>query len=159
MEKKFIRPLGFRHNDGGRNAAGYKGETRDCVVRSIAIATELPYQKVYDKLFDLNRAFAASHRSRAARWLAKNPSPRSGNMRKVYEPWLRSLGWIWTPTMRIGQGCTVHLLRDELPAGRLIVYVSRHLTAVIDGEIHDTSDPSRDGTRCVYGFYSKEEDQ
>lgn len=41
----------------------------------------------------------------------------------------------------------------ELPSGRLIVAVSRHLCAVIDGVIHDTFDPSRDGTRCVYGYF------
>jgi len=32
-------------NDGGRAAAGYKGKAGDCVVRSIAIVTNLPYQK------------------------------------------------------------------------------------------------------------------
>jgi hypothetical protein len=55
--------------------------------------------------------------------------------------------------MRIGSGCTVHLRADELPPGRLIVNVSRHTVAVIDGVIHDTYDPSRDGTRCVYGYF------
>jgi len=63
------------------------------------------------------------------------------------------IGWHWTPTMRIGQGCRVHVRADELPTGRLIVVVSRHLTAVIDGVIHDTADPSRKGTRCVNGVY------
>ena len=28
--------------------AGYRGKTGDCVVRSIAIATGLPYQQIYD---------------------------------------------------------------------------------------------------------------
>ena len=37
-------------NDGGRAAAGYKGKAGDCVVRSIAIVTNLPYQKIYDDL-------------------------------------------------------------------------------------------------------------
>jgi hypothetical protein len=59
--------------------------------------------------------------------------------------------------MRIGQGCTTHLRRSELPTtGRLIVSVSKHITAVIDGVIHDTHDPSRRGTRCVYGYWVKE---
>ena len=35
-------------NDGGRAAAGYKGQAGDCVVRSIAIATGIAYQKVYN---------------------------------------------------------------------------------------------------------------
>lgn len=61
--------------------------------------------------------------------------------------YLERLGWTWHPTMGIGTGCQVHLLADELPAGRLIVSCSRHITAVIDGVIHDTFDPSREGTR------------
>lgn len=56
--------------------------------------------------------------------------------------------------MQIGQGCEVHLRADELPPGRLIVSVSKHVTAVINGVIHDTHDPSRDGTRCVCGYFS-----
>ena len=53
-----------------------------------------------------------------------------------------------------GTGCRVHLRDGELPMGRLIVTVSKHECAVINGVIHDTSDPSRGGTRCVYGFWS-----
>jgi hypothetical protein len=53
--------------------------------------------------------------------------------------------------MQIGSGCTVHLL----PSGKLVVSVSKHLTAVIDGVIHDTHDCSRAETRCVYGYWNK----
>ena len=35
--------------------------------------------------------------------------------------------------MSIGSGCKIHLRSSELPRGPLIVKVSRHLTAVIDG--------------------------
>jgi hypothetical protein len=58
--------------------------------------------------------------------------------------------------MGIGTGCKVHLRDGELPMGRLIVKVSKHVVAVIDGVINDTHDPSRNGTRCVYGYYTKE---
>ena len=37
--------LELKIDDGGRAAAGYKGKAGDCVVRSIAIVTKLPYQK------------------------------------------------------------------------------------------------------------------
>ena len=37
--------LELKINDGGRAAAGYKGKAGDCVVRSIAIVTDLPYKK------------------------------------------------------------------------------------------------------------------
>jgi hypothetical protein len=57
--------------------------------------------------------------------------------------------------MRIGSGCMVHLRAEELPSGRLIVSVPRHLVAVVDGTIHDTHDSSRAGARCVYGYFQK----
>ena len=82
-------------------------------------------------------------------------TPRDGVYKEVYKPYIEdALGWTWTPTMKIGQGCTVHLRGDELPAGRLIVKCSKHLVAVVDGIIQDTSDTSRDGTRCVYGYWT-----
>jgi hypothetical protein len=56
--------------------------------------------------------------------------------------------------MRIGSGCKVHLRADELPGGRLIVHVSKHIVAVLNGVIHDTHDCSRGGNRCVYGYWS-----
>lgn len=144
----------FVYNDGGRANAGYKGSTGDCVVRAIAIASELPYQTVYDELFERNRAFAARSRSRrAAKVRGKRGTPRDGNFAESYGPYLRSLGFVWTPTMRIGSGCTVHLRADELPLGRLVVHVSRHTVAVIDGVVHDTDDCTRNGRRCVYGYW------
>lgn len=57
--------------------------------------------------------------------------------------------------MAIGSGCKVHLRSDELPTGRIIVSVSKHYVAVIDGVLHDIYDPSRHGNRCVYGYWSK----
>jgi hypothetical protein len=52
-------------------------------------------------------------------------------------------------------GLQGHLREDELLAGKLIVSVSRHMVAVIDGVLHDMHDCSRDGSRCAYGFFSK----
>ena len=60
--------------------------------------------------------------------------------------------------MSIGSGCKVHLRADELPSGRLIVSLANHVVAVIDGVLHDTHDSSRDGTRCVYGYWKLEQE-
>ena len=35
--------MNWVYDDGGRNAAGFRGKAGDCVARSIAIATRLPY--------------------------------------------------------------------------------------------------------------------
>jgi hypothetical protein len=50
------------------------------------------------------------------------------------------------------------LRADKLPSGRLVVGVSQHFVAIIDGVIHDIYDCSRDGTRCVYGYYVKSDE-
>ena len=140
----------FVENDGGRSAAGYRGIAGDCVARAIAIATGIVYGEVYDAL----NALAENERPRRGR---RASNARTGVHRRTYERFLRARGWRWTPTMGIGTGCRVHLRADELPGGRLIVAVSRHLVAVIDGVVHDTHDPCRDGTRCVYGYWSAPE--
>lgn len=148
---------GYVYDDGGRAAAGFTGSTGDCTVRAIAIAAGLPYREVYEAIHDAtlgDRRLMAKLELRYGANARRHASPRSGTFKAVTKRYLADvLGWRWTPTMGIGTGCRVHLRADELPAGRLIVSVSRHVTAVIDGVIHDTYDPSRDGTRCVYGYW------
>ena len=147
------------YNDGGRKESGFKGRTGDCVVRSIAIATEKPYKEIYN---DLKKYMKLNNR-------IKGNSPRTGVPRKVYDKYLKSLGWQWKPTMQIGSGCKVHLCAEELPPGRLIIRLSKHITCVINGIIYDTFNPCRGATiymengikrimpetRCVYGYYYK----
>ena len=137
------------YNDGGRKEAGYKGETGDCACRSIAIITGLPYQIVYD---GLNVAAMCERTGKRKRGKS---NARTGVYKQTIRKYLIALGMKWTPTMFIGSGCKIHLKDGELPMGRLLVNLSKHYTAVIDGVIHDTFDCSRGGTRCVYGYYSK----
>jgi hypothetical protein len=58
--------------------------------------------------------------------------------------------------MLVGSGCKVHLKADELPSGRLVVRVSKHMTTMVDGVVHDIANCSRGGTRAVYGYFIKE---
>jgi hypothetical protein len=141
----------FIYHDGGRAAAGYAGQTGDCVVRAICIATGLPYQDVYSHAAVHN----ATTRKTKRRKHAGKQSVRSGvyTRTKKFKDYMRSLGFVWTPTMSIGSGCKVHLAASDLPNGKLIASVSKHWCAVIDGVIYDTHDPSRRGTRCVYGYW------
>jgi len=143
--------IGFVLDDGGRAAAGFKGNTGDCVVRAICIATKMDYQSVYDEMFRRNRL----HHESKGLSMGK-ASPRNGSHKAVYGPYLTELGWVWTPTMFIGAGCKVHLRSDELPSGVVIVRLSRHIATVIDGVLHDSHDSSRDGARCVYGHWTRQ---
>ena len=138
-----------QHNDGGRAAAGYAGDTGDCVCRAIAIATGIDYQVVYDMINILGK------KERKTKGKRSKSSARTGVYRGTIRKLMEELGWDWVPTMTIGSGCKVHLRPDELPEGRLVVSLSKHLTCVVDGIIHDTHDPSREGTRCVYGYWKK----
>jgi hypothetical protein len=138
-------------DDGGRLASGYRGTTGDCVSRAIAIVLNQPYDLVYKSLNSARDSLRQTKRVRSS-------SARTGVSRVVYDRFLKSLGFHFVPTMSIGSGCKVHLRDGELPMGRIICRVSRHLVAVIDGVIHDTFDCSRDGTRCVYGYYIMRED-
>ncbi len=142
---------GFRpawiYDNGGRDEAGFRGVTGDCVTRAIAIATGMSYRESYG----LVNQYGAAERITKRR--TKKGSARTGIRRPTTRRLMAGLGWLWTPTMFIGSGCRVHLRGDELPSGRLVVAVSKHVCAVIDGVIHDTYDPTRDGTRCVYGYW------
>jgi len=141
----------FIENDGGRKDAGFKGNTGDCVIRAIAIANGMNYQTVYDEMFRRNRIYMESKGKAAGK-----ASPRNGSFKNIYGAYIAELGWDWTPTMFIGKGCKVHLCAEELPAGTVIVRLSRHIATVIDGVLHDTHDSSRDGTRCVYGYWTRQ---
>jgi hypothetical protein len=143
--------LPFVHDDGGRAAAGRRGDAGDCLTRAIAIATGKPYAEVYELVNDAGKG----ERTRKRRNGTTRPksSARTGVYTATARRIMEGLGWTWVPTMEIGSGCKVHLAAGELPAGRIIARVSRHFVAVIDGVMHDNHDPSRDGTRCVYGYY------
>jgi hypothetical protein len=132
----------FIYDDGGREAAGFKGKAGDCVARAVAIASGRPYVEVYAAL--------ANGAGRERRSRGKTARNGIHVRRKWFKDYMRLLGATWTPTMRIGQGCTTHLVAGELPLGRLVVQVSKHYTAVIDGEIHDTHDPSADRGTTIY---------
>ena len=139
----------FQYDDGGRLNAGYLGQAGDCVTRSIAIATGKSYQEVYDAINE----FSKYERTRKRKCGKSNA--RTGVYKQTIRKYLELLGWSWVPTMFIGSGCNVHLREGELPQGRLIVSVSKHTTAVIDGVIHDNHNPDRGGNRCVYGYFHK----
>ena len=134
----------YVYNDAGRADAGRKGHTGDCVTRAIAIAAGLPYQEVYDKMAEGN---ATQRRSKHD----KGKRVRTASH-------MRELGFVWTATMQIGSGCKVHLKSDELPKGRIVVTLSKHYAAVIDGVLNDIYDCSREGTRCVYGYWAISEE-
>lgn len=137
------------YDDGGRSKYYRAEKVGDCVCRAISIGSGLDYKEVYDMLNDAAKSERTGKRKRGT------SSARNGVYRGTIHKVLDKLGWVWHPTMAIGTGCKVHLQDGELPDGVLIVSLSRHLTCVIDGVLHDTYDCSRGGSRCVYGYWTR----
>ncbi len=137
----------FEFNDGGRSKY-FTEKAEDSVCRTISIATGKDYKEIqrlinaYIKKEELDEQYIKN-----APFIVS---------KEICYKLLKELGWKWNPCMYFGKGCTTHLKNGELPKkGTFIVSISRQLTCVKDNVIYDIDNPSRDGTRCVYGYWSK----
>jgi hypothetical protein len=141
----------FVHATGGRENYFKAKDVGDCVTRAIANATGIDYKEIYDGLFYLTKKRRKSKREREYSY----ESPRNGVFTRVAKKYIESIvGWEWVPTMFIGSGCKVHVKADELPTKTsIILNLSKHFSCVKNSELYDTFDCSRDGTRCVYGYW------
>lgn len=133
----------FIKTDGGRAEAGYKGQVNDCVVRAVAIAGQLPYKQVYRQMNVYLYSYAHGRTARQA-------VPRF-----IIEKFMKMLGWKYVPAKKYGEHYNMHLNAKELPGGRIVADMDGHVSAVIDGVIHDTWDPSNGGETPVLGYWVK----
>lgn len=138
-------------NDGGREAAGYKGHAGDCVCRAIAIAGQLSYQDVYNLLAEGNASQRRTKHSKKSTAGVRTAARGINTKRKWFKELMADLGATWHPTCQIGLGAApISSLPTE---GRLMVAFRRHYAAVIDGVLHDTWDATYGYDRVVYGYW------
>jgi len=129
--------MDFKYNDGGRSKYFAASKVSDCVTRAVAIATGNDYKQVYDIIASLC-----------------GYTPRNGVKKTDTKKVMKYFGGVWHPCMGVGTGCKTHLADNEVPMrGRVVCSCSKHVTCIVDGVINDTYDPSRNGTRCVYGYW------
>jgi hypothetical protein len=128
----------WTYDDGGREIAKSNCQF-DCVTRACAIAMELPYQYITERLSAIaQRPFDDD--------FCRAPQMR-GSLRNIYEKFLTTHGWEWVPF-------ETQIQTNELPKGRLIVRCyGTTLLAVVDGVLHDTYDSSRQGRRVIHGYF------
>lgn len=137
------------YDDGGRSKYYKASSVGDCVTRAIAIAANMDYKEVYQMIIDITHR-KGRHKTKY------NSHPRNGVLKKDIIIAMEKIGFTWHPCMSIGTGCKVHLAKDEIPMDKTIICnLSKHLVAVINGVIHDIYDPSKEGKRCVYGYWEK----
>jgi hypothetical protein len=127
----------YQYNDGGRAAAGFKGNAGDCVVRALAIALNLNYKQLYKKLAKAN---GECGRARSA---------RNGVSKEIYEVVLKQHGWRW---FKAPQFDGRKARTTDMRKGVVICKQANHLVAVIDCVAQDIFDSSN---RMVYGYYAK----
>lgn len=144
--------LTFTYNDGGRRETGKENNARDCVVRAIAIISGEPYNVVHQALSEGTGVQRASKRTPKRTATADNGI---NTQRKWFKDYMASLGFVWHPTMKVGQLSRTRLNKTDLPQGKIIVALKKHYTAVINGQLHDTYDCSNNGQRVVLGYWSK----
>ena len=128
----------FNYNDGGREDAGYKGKTRDCTVRAMAIALKLPYKQCYEELAQANKEAGGKK------------SVRGGVTIKVFEAVLNKHGWYWeaAPKFRSRKA------RAADTYGTVIARQARHVVAVRKGVVQDVINSSG---KMVYGIWRKKQ--
>ena len=115
----------YQYNDGGRKAAGYKGQARDCVCRAIVIATGLDYKEVYKYLAQL-------HYERFGTKTARNGTDNQDTLKAMKHFGFEKVSLIDrlkpTYTQAFGE------------FGNCVVKTTRHVAAIKDGALQDTFD-------------------
>lgn len=139
------------YSTGGREKYFKADRVGDCVTRAICNATGKDYLEVYNDLKEL-----ASH-ERITKRNPRKSTVRDGVSKSICHKYIEdTLGWKWHSCCGIGKTNRTHLLESELPSGILIIQCSKHLTCVKDRVLYDTYDCTREGTRMVYGYWSRD---
>ena len=131
--------LKYEKSHGGREkyySCKYKKDLiGDCVIRSIAIATETDYREVFEALFRIG--------------LEIGDMPNSD---PVVEQHLNSIGWYKNPPIKMPNSNKKYLLSD-VPVDVEKNYIFRqagHLVAVVKGTVYDTFDSRSSAAQSYY---------
>ena len=125
-----IEPIvGFIRDDGGRQDAGYKGATGDCVVRSLAIMSDRGYKECYDACASANKLFSGNPKA--------TRSARQGVNENAWHYVFSYLGFEDTG-VKASDELTITEAYQRF--GDCVVEIPRHLLAVKGGCVVDAWD-------------------
>ena len=110
------------------NANPYGNDIADCVIRSISVLTDRSWREVYDELADLagDKGLMFDRVEFVEDYL-DDRYPRECHYSK-----------------------TIREFAEEFPRGKYAVTMDGHITAIIDGYIVDSFDPSNRVMRCAW---------
>ena len=133
--------IDYRYDDGGREAAGYRGRTGDCVVRAVVICTGEDYRAVYLTMAERmkSNSYAASGNAYATRERNRKAPHRKGQItaRRVQDRVLEVYGF---RKVRLPAGARPTFTEAHRRYGDCIVGTTKHVAAVVDGVLRDTCD-------------------
>ena len=133
--------IGYRYDDGGRAAAGFMGETGDCVVRAIAICAGEDYLAVYRTMAEHMKAngYAASGNAYATRERTRKAPRRRGQLsaRRVQDRVLEAYGF---RKVLLPAGERPTYAEAHRRYGDCIVGTTKQVAAIVDGALRDTFD-------------------
>lgn len=117
-----MESLTYHETDGGRAQHGYRGENNDCVVKSIAIATGIPYPEVHAAL------------------KARGRVNGRGTRGDVKADFLGTLPYVKRVTITL-ETCRVWSFFQAHAKGTFLVSVPKHLTVIKNGKVLDEIPP------------------
>lgn len=129
--------IGFSYNDGGRRAAGYKGDTGDCVVRAFCILTGADYKETYRELASLESATTGGSKT-----------ARNGIRHTVRDAYFAKRG---LEKVKLPKGVRLTWSEAYDAYGDCIVSTAKHVAALMDGALQDTGDCRTYEMQTVYG--------
>ena len=133
--------IDYHYDDGGREAAGYRGRTGDCVVRAIAVCARQDYRAVYLTMAEhmKRNGYAASGNAYAIRERTRRAPRRKGQItvRRVQDHVLELYGF---RKVRLPAGARPTFTEAHQRYGDFIVGTTKHVAAVVDGALRDTFD-------------------
>ena len=133
--------IDYQYDDGGREAAGYRGRTGDCVVRAIAVCARQDYRAVYLTMAEQMKrnGYAASGNAYAIRERSRRAPRRKGQIsaRRVQDRVLELYGF---RKVRLPAGARPTFTEAHRRFGDCIVGTTKHVAAVVDGALRDTFD-------------------
>ena len=133
--------IGYRYDDGGRAAAGYRGKTGDCVVRAIAICAREDYLAVYRTMAEhmKRNGYAASGNAYATRERNRKTPRRRGQLsaRRVQDRVLEAYGFT---KVQLPAGERPTYTEAHRRYGDCIAGTTKHLVAIVGGALRDTFD-------------------
>lgn len=146
--------------------ANWGNTNYDCATRAIAIAHYITCHNFTDEIaYRLALAHLTMHimRERGRTGKVKGGVVRNGRVyshptfggvfKPTFDKAMAALGWTWVSCGSVGKPSRVKITPEDLPAGAVILRLSRHYSVAIDGIAFDTHDPTRDGKRMVYGYW------